>query len=88
MHHQLGSEVVCVKDFDYCMNRVIILFLLALSGATYANYQDGYDAAIKGDFKNALKEWQPLADQSNAKAHNNSVICRNKGFNHHEPLNL
>jgi len=35
---------------------------------TFADYQKGLDAANRGDYATALKEWKPLADQGHADA--------------------
>ncbi len=47
---------------------IVTAFLTAFGGVTYADFSDGYDAYNKSDYKTALKEWQPLADQGNALA--------------------
>ena len=47
---------------------IVTVFLTAFGGAVYADFQDGVNAADKGDWKTAFKEWQPLADQGNASA--------------------
>jgi uncharacterized protein len=45
---------------------VTVLILLALPA--WADFQDGLDAYNRGDYKTALREWQPLAAQGNASA--------------------
>ena len=47
---------------------IVTMFLTAFGGVTYADFQDGYDAYNKSDYKTALREWQPLADQGDADA--------------------
>ena len=47
----------------------VLLFLLFGSPAS-ADYQKGSDAAQKGDYAAALKEWKPLAEKGNAGAQN------------------
>ncbi|MDA8000445.1 MAG: sel1 repeat family protein [Alphaproteobacteria bacterium] len=52
---------------------LIIAFALALSllssGAAWsADYEKGLDALLKGDYETALQEWEPLAEQGDAKA--------------------
>ena len=56
-----------------------LLFALLLTDAALAqNFQKGLDAADRGDFAVALKEWQPLAEQGDAVAqHNLGVLYRN-----------
>ena len=46
------------------------LFLALLVGtpAFSADYQKGFDAAQRGDYATALKEWKPLAEQGDARA--------------------
>ena len=44
-----------------------------------ADLQKGLDAAQKGDFATALKEWKPLAEQGNARAQNNLGLMYVKG---------
>jgi TPR repeat protein len=46
---------------------VMILFALP----AWADFQDGLDAANRGDFETALREWQPLADQGDVSAQHN-----------------
>jgi uncharacterized protein len=43
---------------------VLILFVLP----AWADYQDGMDAAERGDYATALKEWRPLANKGDAQA--------------------
>ena len=50
---------------------IVTVFLTAFGGVTYASFTDGLNAAIEGDYKTALKEWQSLADQGNASAQYN-----------------
>jgi len=56
-----------------------LLLSTSLIGTTYADYQDGYDAYDKGDYKTAFKEWQPLADQGIAEAQNNLGVMYKNG---------
>ena len=46
-----------------------LTFLFLFSGSVYGDdFQDGLDAANRGDFKKAYSLWLPLAKQGNAKA--------------------
>ena len=46
-----------------------VALLLASGGSGYAqDFQKGLEAARKGDFATALREWRPLAEQGDAKA--------------------
>ena len=65
------------------MNRLLILPVLLLTllvgnPAFSADFQKGADAARRGDFATALREWKPLAEQGNADAQGSlGVMYRN-----------
>ena len=66
------------------MNRLLILPVLLLTllvgnPAVSADFQKGVDAAQKGDFATALKEWKPLAEQGDASAQYNLGVMYKKG---------
>jgi TPR repeat protein len=44
------------------------LLLLSSTEGWSSDYQKGLDAALRGDFETALREWKPLAEQGNAAA--------------------
>ena len=44
------------------------LSIICLAAPARADFQAGMDAYNQGDFKTALREWQPLADQGDARA--------------------
>ncbi len=47
-------------------NRLVLTFLMAyslFSGVCFAGFNEGLDAAQRGDFATALKEWGPMAEQ-------------------------
>lgn len=46
----------------------IVLPLICLVVPAWADYQAGMDARNRGDFARALREWQPLAEQGDARA--------------------
>lgn len=46
----------------------LVLSIICLAGPAWGDYQVGMDAYNRGDFKTALREWQPLADQGDARA--------------------
>jgi len=54
---------------------LMILFALP----AWADFQDGVDAADRGDFETALREWQPLADQGDADAQFNLGVMYDSG---------
>lgn len=56
---------------------VLVLLLLTATSALAADFDKGKKAYDKGDYKTALQEWRPLAEQGNAKAqHNLGVMYR------------
>lgn len=58
------------------------LICLALTGflsTAYAGFDEGVAAADKGDFKTAMSEWQPLAEQGYASAQFNLGLMYDKG---------
>jgi len=56
---------------DYMKLKVFPVLLILLFGTpAFADFQKGLDAANRGDFATALKEWKPLAEQGDAYAQN------------------
>ena len=54
-----------------------LTFLLLFSGSSGVygdDYQDGWDAYERQDYKTAYKLWLPLAEQGDADAQSNLVI--------------
>lgn len=47
---------------------VLVLSVVCLAMPAWADFQAGMDAYNRGDFKTALREWQPLAEQGDARA--------------------
>ena len=47
---------------------VLLITLLLGTSAVAADFQKGFDAAKRGDFATALREWEPLAEQGDARA--------------------
>ncbi len=47
---------------------LLVLSILCLALPVWADFQAGMDAYNRGDFKTALREWQPLAEQGDAQA--------------------
>ena len=45
-----------------------VILVLLFGTPAFADFQKGMDAANRGDYATALKEWKPLAEQGNAKA--------------------
>ena len=46
----------------------LVFLLVCLVAPTWADFQAGMDARNRGDFAKAMREWQPLAEQGNARA--------------------
>ena len=56
-------------------DRKRLTVLLGNAGVSLsADYQKGLDAANRGDFATALREWKPLAEQRNAVAQKNLSV--------------
>ena len=67
------------------MNRLLILPVLLLTllvgnPAFSADLQKGLDAAQKGNFATALREWKPLAEQGDADAQYNLGVMYYEGY--------
>ena len=52
------------------LKKLLLTLMLPISliSIVYADYQDGLDAALEGDYKAALKIFQPLAEQGDINA--------------------
>ena len=55
------------RNLVACLVIVAGTFLSAVQ-ATYADFDDGMDAFQRRDYETALEEWQPLAEQGDARA--------------------
>ena len=65
------------------MKRFFALCLVAVAFATapaFAGFQEGYDAYERGDYKTALREYLPLAEQGNLSAQYNLGLLYDNGF--------
>ena len=49
-------------------NILLLSILFLLMQPAFADFAKGLDAAQKGDYATALKEWQPLAEQGDSSA--------------------
>ncbi len=64
------------------MKRFVALCLMAVAFATapaFGGVDEGMDAANKGDYRTALREWQPLAEQGDEYAQYNLGVLYNNG---------
>jgi len=61
------------------MKTLLLSILLFCTQPAFADLAKGLDAAQKGDFATALKEWQPLAEQGNAVAQFNLGVMYENG---------
>ena len=60
---------------------VTLAVLLGSAGEGWsADYQKGLDAYGRGDYRTALREWEPLAKQGNARAQHNLGWVYRKGL--------
>ena len=59
------------EDRRFIALRLSVAFALSmtwLAAPAWAEFQVGMDAYNRGDFKTALREWQPMAEQGDARA--------------------
>jgi TPR repeat protein len=57
-----------------------VLLTLLFGTPAFADFQNGLDAANRGDYATALKEWVPLAEKGNAYAQSSLGWMYNNGF--------
>jgi TPR repeat protein len=55
------------------------VLLFGISGSGVADFNDGYDAYQKGDYKTAFNEFKPLAEQGDASAQYNLGVMYDNG---------
>ena len=56
----------------------LVLSFVCLAMPAWADFQSGMDAADRGNYETALREWRPLAEQGDAYAqHNLGVLYAN-----------
>ena len=58
---------------------LLLTVMVGPSGSFGADFQNGMDAAQRGDFATALKEWKPLAEQGDAHTQYNLGVMYRKG---------
>lgn len=80
------SHVLCQHGSMRTLFAVLLVAVLA-THANAQNFKTGLDAYDRGDFKTALKEWQPLAKRGDARAQFNlGVIHFNAQSVPHDPI--
>ena len=57
-----------------------VLLILLFGIPAFADYQKGVDAADRGDYASALREWEPLSDQGDAGGQNGLGWLYHNGF--------
>ena len=73
-----------MKKLLSCQNPLIVRLILAvlLAGAglnANADFNEGLAALARGDYATALRAWQPLAEQGDARAQFNLGLMYRKG---------
>ena len=68
-----------MKTTKHALLVVTFLFLGMGQGVVYGDSQAGFDAANRGDFATALREWKPLAEAGDANAQYNLGVMYSKG---------
>jgi hypothetical protein len=58
---------------------LIVVLIVGLAAPAWAGFDNGMAAYERGDYENALREWQPLAEQGDAAAQYNLGIMYAKG---------
>ena len=66
------------------LKKILIPLLLSIgligsTGLAYADFNDGWTAYSKEDYKTAFKEWRPLAEKGDAKSQTNLGILYYNG---------
>jgi TPR repeat protein len=60
-----------MKKLTTSLCLIFSLFLFSATSAWSADFDKGFDAAQKGDYATAVREWTPLAEQGDAFAQHN-----------------
>ena len=62
-----------------CLILVIALVFLSAGQSAWSGFQEGLDAARRGDYATALKEWKPLAELGDVNAQFNLGVMYYNG---------
>jgi|14BtaG_2_1085337.scaffolds.fasta_scaffold72227_2 TPR repeat protein len=66
------------------MKKLKLIFLITLfaftSNVSWADYNKGWNAHLRGDWTTALQEWKPLAEQGDARAQNSLGWLYSNGY--------
>lgn len=57
-----------MKELNVTHSLILAIFLGSAGARVSNNFQKGLDAALKGDYATARREWKSLAEQGNAAA--------------------
>ncbi|HJS65738.1 MAG TPA: tetratricopeptide repeat protein [Nitrospiraceae bacterium] len=63
-----GQRLIRNRFISFRFFLILVLSIICLALPVWADFQAGMDAYNRGDFKTALREWQPLAEQGDARA--------------------
>jgi uncharacterized protein len=58
-----------IKKIQTLLTTAVLLF--GMGSSSFADFNDGFDAYNKGDYKTAFNEWKPLAERGHTGAQNN-----------------
>ena len=61
------------------MKRLLLVLVLLYPMASMADFHEGLEAYIRGDFVTAIRLWRPLAEAGHAKAQNNLGVMYANG---------
>ena len=61
------------------ISSLLSIGLIGITCLTYADFNDGWTAFSKEDYKGASKEWKPLAEEGDAKSQTNLGILYYNG---------
>ena len=69
--------------------KILVVFLLCVNAmSVFSDFDDGLNAYNEGDFKTALREWRPLAEQGHAEAQVNLGVLYESGSGVPQNLDL
>jgi len=78
-----STKLISMRKITATLCLTIAVLLGSAGNSASADYQKGLDAAKRGDFATALREWTPLAEQGDAD-HRTHRICTSIGRSSHQ----